>query len=322
MRAALIFTVAASACLAPGVASAQEEPVLDVRRARLRFAERRSDGAARHTLKLRAKAASTAQWRIFDPEFHDLAVTLGQRVVILHLRGPVDEEVSSRRRGKLVVKGNSPAGRFRLRLDPDSGRVDLRIDRGELSDLRTAGPAGVRIALTVGEEAVEQTVDLDGTVRRRTERWSLRGRTAGVGPPLALGPMRLLPSRAHDQSTLLSETVRIARTQEEWDALWRELDPAGVGFASKPTADFDTEMIVLVASGARHAEFGGQWFVNVIDPPRNLGAIVTLEIVELRHLSPVNPRLGGPGDVAPWFVFSTDRHPGPVVWTRKNQTIQ
>jgi hypothetical protein len=226
MRAfAVVFVVVLSA----GLSSATGEPTVFTQKLRVS-----PSGAV--VLKLEFDPQMVPPG--FDPWADGFLVTLDGMPVVTATRERGRFDAGPGFRYTYREKGDTPC---RVRLDLGMGTLRVKGKVPALAVL--SAESSVTVAVTLGGEVASS--DVRPKVKRGTVRYR-DGRKSPIGRRLAFRTL------ASGEMGSWHGGVRVARTAEEYDALWREVRRTGDGEPPPaPAVDFDTEMVVGVLLGSR-----------------------------------------------------------------------
>lgn len=236
----------------------------------------RIDIAARGRIRLSALFAGPCGFATFDVAKDGVALRI-DGVEIVSYPGPNGRLRETRAgSGRFVLRERSGRRKVELTIDVARGSLRLRGAGLDLSGVAIGGPFSVPVGLTLGDDVRSGTTDFrdDG----RTWRFD----AARDAAPALDGPQpfrRLGPGFGGGPHT---SEVAVARTEEEWAALWTRYDVAAI----RPDVDFALEMVV-----------GATFWAG---DPSDEGATVTgvaldangLRLDLLRHVTPPSPFLG------------------------------
>lgn len=132
--------------------------------------------------------------------------------------------------------------------------------------------------------------------------------TAACRSTSTCGPNGGLPFRTllrGDQTGIGVECVRVVRTADEWNGLWREHTTRVLPRPEPPAVDWKKDMVVLVAIGSRpSAGYGVEIDKLALDGQ-------TLR-VEAHETKPPEGLLVPMIVTSPYHLVTTPRHEGPV----------
>lgn len=243
----IAFLAAIGLAIAGGGGTAAGADSLAVARLDARFPRGVDGGSLPGRIDLSVDFSTTAASTGFDPAKDNLRVLVGPVVLIKGPAFPGRTRVGRHGSWDVAIKVRGAydgAGHADFRMTRASGRVEVKARGVDLLPLLAAGPSGIRVAIEVGSEVFETTLDLDGTDDRRwvlpgpdfvpPDPGILDGAAFTWTPVLAGGTLAILPSQR-----------LVIRDQASFDAVLFSMfgGPVPAAFAFEPV-DFSKEMVL------------------------------------------------------------------------------
>jgi hypothetical protein len=278
-----------------------------------------SGGGSR--IRLHGQCASPSSLAAFDPAGGDVRFTLGPADLLPGYDTARGVRIRNRgMKGWEVVLRRPFAGRGRasLRLDHDSGYLDLRARGFDGGAMLAAGPAGVAALLRLGDQVGTDGLDF---VERGDRRWDYHRVVVrrppggggdgggGGGPPEPVGATTVARGA---WSSFQGFRFEVVKDDPTWQALWQSSGGSGTA----PYVDFSQEIVIGYWLGSRPTGGYSVDILRVISPVTVIGAPGSPDgaMADIQETQPGPGCTVTQGETRPFHIVRTPRVEGPGMY--------